>query len=792
MRSNFKRRMRSASMKAVPPPTTSPDYDPALAKVAASILYRSPIPSPGGLPIYILNSAAFPDIHEVNYDLLLPYVLARLPEEDELLRGTEYEIIFFAGDGADGATSTRKNRPGWPWFFQAYYELSRAMRKRLQKLYVVHERNWVRILIELFSTIVSPKSRRKIAHVSSLSALAENLPIEDLLIPPSAYLNDRKVAGPDIHAPFATGRRAFGSKRALPRNLSGQSRLPRVLRETTNFVLMDDNMKTEGLFRIPPNNQIKGILREAYDRGQKFIVWREQGTTLPIPPYTGAVDVEAILSDIDQYDTYGVHTAAALIKLWYAELRDPLFPQSSYRELKRLFGNPDEPPAQERLVELLSTESRWPMLSSVAREILTRHLIPLLSTVTSYKQFNKMTAGNLGICFAPALVRGEDAIEDANMSMIVTRILAMSADTWNTGLRDACGVKLDDFDNDLQAPARIEDYDDPLQEATRSYDEASIHVVEEQMSGITMEDNDREDDNEPPPPPLPPRPSSSRDSNRITAPSHSVQHRKPAPPLTIPPPRYSTVISDSNMEESPSSYAAIADGFMSPQRQKEQNSSGWPRSQESSAFPAIVLPKRKALTTEQDGKIGGVQASNNQGAAQSRSMSESRAADQALNISIPPNAVVQRKAVSISKPAPHSSEDPSPNSASSLDEKPDFAKPTWAASSRRPSPTITSLARTVQPLPSSSSSSAHPSPSSLTTPVLPKPRAVSPGLMSRMSSFDTQQGPERRALRPGRLDLKKESVDDLRRLYEERGAVAGVLGRAGRGGVEEEREGKGE
>jgi Divergent CRAL/TRIO domain len=43
-------------------------------------------------------------------------------------------------------------------------QLTRAMRKRLQKLYIVHERAWVRFLVEMFSTIVSPKFRKKIIH----------------------------------------------------------------------------------------------------------------------------------------------------------------------------------------------------------------------------------------------------------------------------------------------------------------------------------------------------------------------------------------------------------------------------------------------------------------------------------------------------------------------------------------------------------------------------------------------------------------------------------------------------
>lgn len=168
MRSQLAQRLRgrgqSNALNTMPPPKDSADYLPELARVAARILYRSPIPSQDGLPIYILNAAAFPDDFDVDYDSLLPYVLQQLPREDELLSGTNYEVIFFAGGQSDGATTTKKSRPSWPWFINAYQILPRTLRKRIQRLYVVHTRSWVRILVEMFSTITSPKSRRKIVH----------------------------------------------------------------------------------------------------------------------------------------------------------------------------------------------------------------------------------------------------------------------------------------------------------------------------------------------------------------------------------------------------------------------------------------------------------------------------------------------------------------------------------------------------------------------------------------------------------------------------------------------------
>ena len=166
MRSQIAHKIRSASihLSTVPPSSTSIEYSATLATLAAYILYPSPLPSPDDLPVYILNAAALPDAKSTNYDALLPYVLARLPDEEQLIEGQGYELVFFAGGSANGLTTTKKGRPGWGWFFQAYHVLSRAMRKRLQKLYIVHEKNWIRILIEMFSTVVSPKFRKKVVH----------------------------------------------------------------------------------------------------------------------------------------------------------------------------------------------------------------------------------------------------------------------------------------------------------------------------------------------------------------------------------------------------------------------------------------------------------------------------------------------------------------------------------------------------------------------------------------------------------------------------------------------------
>ncbi|KAH7125263.1 divergent CRAL/TRIO domain-containing protein [Dendryphion nanum] len=797
MRAHLASRLRSSSLSAVPPRPESNDYNLSLARAAESILYRSPIPSKENRPVYILSAAAFPDSRENDFDALLPYVLARLPDEDDLVRGSEYEVIFFAGD-SDGSVTSRKNRPGWGWFLQAYHVLSRAMRKRLQRLYIVHEKAWVRILTEVFSTIVSPKFRRKIIHASTLTNLALHIPIEDLLIPPSTYLYDRRVSN-DVFAPYASGRRAFAARQPFPPAGNGRTRFPRVLRETTSFVLMEQNIGSEGIFRVSPHAKLRDVLKEAYDRGQKYIIYKDNNVMLPVPNYPRAQHQDEVLVEVDPKDAYSVFMAAALIKAWYASLRQPIFAQTTYVELKRLFGDLDEPLDLPKLTDLFSPNSQWSFLPAKSREILVRHLLPLLSAVSARQEQNKMTAENLAVCFAPALLCGPDQLEDAKMSSIIRRVLTEAIDLWTDGLRDGCGVMASAFEEDLQLPSSTQDWDDPV-EGKESRLEEDDHD-ENQVTGIILQDNENKESlrplpprDKPSPPPLPPRTTNSTGSQPRSASGQSstdsVTRRKPAPPLQVPP-RYSTIVTDSpyDVAESPSSYAAVADGFGPPrpdQTEYPDEKTAGTNSKEDFQTPQIILPKRKTLTAEQIDNAEVAVAAQ----MQTRNVAEGRMPLPGLaKLSI--NSLPKRKAVPLSAPVRMEQkggnlERASPTVASDnyspSDPAPpyEFRRPSLPASATR-APTITSLARPVYP-PNPYTNRPPSKSTSLPVPG-PKPRTPSAGLLQRMPSFETPKTPSPSLVppvAPRRLNMKKASVDDLRRLYEERAGTAKELVEAGR------------
>jgi len=765
-------RSRSTSLSSVPPAKTSGEYDRGLATLAASIIYKSPLPSQAGLPIYIVNAAAFPDAYEVDYNALLPYVLARLPEEDELISGTEYEIIFFAGGQPDGATTEKKQGPGVGWYLQAYQVLSRATRKKLQKLYIVHPRTWVRVLVNVFGTVVSPKFRRKIINVNTLTGLAMLIPIERLMIPPVVYLHDRKLC-PDIDVPYASGRRAFGAPRPLPVNLNtGKTRLPRVLRETTTFVLHPVNIRSEGLFRIPPHSILTGALREAYDRGQMYIVWKEMGATFVEP----GMD-KAMVDEVRIEDAYGVHSAASLIKTWYRELRYPIFPETSYSLLREQFGSPDVEVTLEDLENILSLNSRQSPLNTTSREIFLRHLLPMLSLVAEREPENKMDSNNLAICFAMTLVCGSNQLEDAKMTSVIRRILQAAIDMWPQ-LRQQLNIDPKSIWKDIQPPQEANEYEDPLEEPRpmrRSEEETEAHRVHllDQDSPTGSDDLALERL-----PTLPPRPASGRPVSRNVSNDENpmaVPRRKPAPE----PPRYSTIFTDQekapNVAESPDGYTS-ADSFShrlpSARGYSENEKKGFANSQPVDP-PHIDVPKRKAVATHRNGGLA-------QGVA--RSASEATSAHLAHLAAQRVNSSASLNRASIPEPtsAPGALGE-NEKAQTTTDSDSVFRRPSWPAS-RGPQQSVPTLAKPIiphRPRSHEPTSFAMQSASDEFKSGMPKLRTPSAGWVKRMTSQELKNEPAQNAskLAPNKLNLKKASVDDLRRIYEERASAAEGLDR---------------
>ncbi|RPA97916.1 RhoGAP-domain-containing protein [Choiromyces venosus 120613-1] len=396
---DFRRETYNQLPKSISPPSAAkapeegdPKYDHVLAGLAAKILYRAGACPVSGGPLLVLCAASFPDTGQVDYNELLPYVLSILPGDDELGEESDsggYSVVFFAGGGnasvggkEGGVNAGKGNRPSWAWTLQAYHLLGRAVRKRIRKLWVVHERAWVRVILEVMAGVVSVKFRKKVVHLNTLTDLANHIDITQLHIPPAVYLHDRKLAPtitiPDPPPPI------FGSPpfhtAANPPRVGENMPLPQVLVDTARY-LRSKCLSVEGLFRVTPSQALLHVVREAYDRKQ-YIKW----------------------------DEWGPHIAAALVKLYYRSLPQPLIPVKFYQDLLSLeeAGVSDEK-AFLKVKDLLQEDG----LPKSSRVLLLRHLFPLLALVAQNSAVNKMNPNNLAVCVAPSLLKSDDMMADA-------------------------------------------------------------------------------------------------------------------------------------------------------------------------------------------------------------------------------------------------------------------------------------------------------------------------------------------------------------------------------------------
>lgn len=377
-----------------------------------------------------------------------------------------------------------------------------------------------------------------------MSQLALQIPTEDLHIPPSAYLTDRRLSS-EIYAPYSTGKRAFGVTEPLPTSTTGELRLPRILREATSFLVTDPLIKTPGIFRINARAIEVEILKEAYDRGQKFIVWNE-GTLYQASTHRREGLGDVWVDDIEQTEGFGVYTAAGLIKQWYRDLRNPLVPQSSYAALEKYYGSAELSLAPTEILQMLSREAEWSILPMLSRRIMTMHLLPLLSKVVESQDWNQMTPYNLSVCLAPLMLCGPDPMEDFKMSNIIRKLLEAMITHWRQDLAPHFRNGPLEFEESLRLPEALEDREDSMQEiqATQGSEDA-------QCSGIVLLDSDDSERESEERPPLPPRPQQNSRDPSPTEGAIGVK-RKPAPPIQTPP-RYSLVVGDR--------YTARPDGF---------------------------------------------------------------------------------------------------------------------------------------------------------------------------------------------------------------------------------------
>ncbi|XP_051912870.1 rho GTPase-activating protein 4-like [Hippocampus zosterae] len=178
-----------------------------------------------------------------------------------------------------------------------------------------------------------------------------------------------RVRNPPSSSSLLHNHKLFNGDMLTFMQASGQQ-IPVVVESCIRFINLN-GLHHEGIFRVSGSQLEVNNLRDAFERGED-----------PLAEHT---------SDLD--------SVAGVLKLYFRDLKNPLFPVDS---LSRLLEYAYIKNDGERADQLKSVISSFPE----PLIIVMRYLFAFLHHVSQYSDENMMQPYNLAVCFGPSLVRG--------------------------------------------------------------------------------------------------------------------------------------------------------------------------------------------------------------------------------------------------------------------------------------------------------------------------------------------------------------------------------------------------
>eukprot|EP00842_Homolaphlyctis_polyrhiza_P004501 jgi/Hompol1/5051/HPOL_001875-RA len=327
-----------------------------------------------GRPSYAFYCCALPSPSIVNYDKLLSLLLERL----EALSAQEYSVVLFAG----GALYY----PTWSWTLSAYTRLSRNIRKNLKELYVVHPAMWPKFLLQTMGMIVSPKFARKLIWIDSLTTLQTYVPLENIELPPEIQEYNEKYTMPGYitlsrrQSIKVANTKVFEVRLEDLMGNDGSKGIPRILLDTIDYITKH-GLDADGIFRKSASSTSLQEAKRAYNQGK-----------------------------VPDFETLGgVHIAAGLLKMWFREMSEPIFPASLYPLVRDVEKVPSK-------IDFIRSKF-LPCLPIPVQLVLGR-LFALLNAVHLNSDSNRMPSSNLTIVWSPNFVRSDNLVLDIGMCAI--------------------------------------------------------------------------------------------------------------------------------------------------------------------------------------------------------------------------------------------------------------------------------------------------------------------------------------------------------------------------------------
>jgi len=260
--------------------------------------------------------------------------------------------------------STSANRPAFSWLKKVYKMLPKRYHKNLKSLHIIHPSFWVKTSSKVyFQGIVSPKFWAKVSYFENYIEIYKEIARDQIRLPEIVYR-----CSPIFGAPLGE---------VLARPDHQKMSVPIVVEQCTQYLIEHKATKIPGIFRFNGDKSDMQKLKKEFDRGEP-------------------VNWESVKDP---------HIVAGVLKLYLAELPEPVFSYETYDALVKCHQSQDRVADLQEVVKMQSSASK----------ALLSYLLGVISAVEVSATSNNMNAANLSIVFAPELIRApKDRLHEAD------------------------------------------------------------------------------------------------------------------------------------------------------------------------------------------------------------------------------------------------------------------------------------------------------------------------------------------------------------------------------------------
>ncbi|ESO12743.1 hypothetical protein HELRODRAFT_105496 [Helobdella robusta] len=330
-----------------------------------------------GRKVIVVSACRLPPREELDHQKFMKYLKHLLDQYVE----SDYTVVYFHY----GLNS--QNKPSFAWLRQAYSEFDRKYKKNLKALYLVHPTNFIKFLWNIFRPIISAKFGRKVSYINYLHELAQQLQLDQLVIPHrvrdyDAFLlaknKPKPVPTSIVHAPLP--KQQFGVELAYIKSHNNGSIIPTVVSQCVEY-LREHGLHTEGLFRRSANALELKLVQKTFNEGKEV-----------------------------DFSTYDIHLPAAILKSFLRQLPEPLLTYELYDHIIKV----------QCMRSFLTIFMRRILVEELVEDnyYILKYIISFLTEVSAESGRNKMNEYNLAIVFGPNLIWSKNQASLASISQI--------------------------------------------------------------------------------------------------------------------------------------------------------------------------------------------------------------------------------------------------------------------------------------------------------------------------------------------------------------------------------------